>query len=155
MSTPSAMLLRALAATLLAGCASLPAPIDEREIGLNRGDVFEVAKPAPFAFADGPVTLAPKVVPLPGSGEPPMITHAVDEHLPLTARSNECLTCHDKPQNIGKPVAAGKARPAPASHYRAAAEGARAALRGAQYNCMSCHAPQAAVPVLVRNMASP
>ena len=133
-------------ALLLAGCATVVAPIDERDVSLRRASVFETVPPAAFTFADAPVTRA-----APGQPEPPTITHAVDEHLPITAKNNECLTCHDKPLNIGKPVAAGKARPAPASHYVEAA-GARA-LSGKQYNCMSCHAPQANVPPLVKNEA--
>lgn len=131
-------------AVLLAGCAGMVTPIEERDIGLRRTSVFATVTPGSFTFADAPVSPA-----RPGAPEPPTISHAVDEHLPITLGKNDCLECHDKPQNIGKPVAAGKARPAPASHYLEAA-GTRK-LSGKQYNCMSCHAPQADVPPLVRN----
>lgn len=132
----------------LAGCASLT--IADRDLGLHRSSVFEVATPIPFSFADEPRVRASP--PLPGSGMPPMISHAVDEHLPVTASRNECRECHDKPQNIGRAPMAGKARPAPANHYRSAAsDGLR--LTGAHYNCMACHAPQAEVDPLVRNLS--
>ncbi|MBL8327137.1 MAG: nitrate reductase cytochrome c-type subunit [Rubrivivax sp.] len=135
----------AIAAAALAGCAAMT--IDDREFGLRKTSVFEVVTPAPFDFES---TAAGRMLePLPGSGMPPMINHAIDDSLPITAAKNECLSCHDKPQNIGKPVAAGKARPAPASHYSGAPGSLR--LAGASYNCVSCHAPQADVPMLVRN----
>lgn len=148
MKRPASLLLAACTVALaaLAGCAALA--IEDTQVGLRKTSVFEVVTPAPFGF-DGPggaVTTAP----LPGSGMPPMISHAVEEHLPLTAMSNDCLECHDKPQNIGKPVPTGKARPAPSSHYTTAAT---PALLGAKYNCMSCHAPQAAVAPLVPNLS--
>lgn len=136
----------AAVASALSGCAVVA--IEDSQIGLRKTSVFEVVTPAPFNF-DSPgaaLTLAP----LPGSGMPPMISHPVEEHLPLTAKSNECLECHDKPQNIGKPVPTGKARPAPISHYTR--PGTPTLLR-AQYNCMSCHAPQSEVAPLVTNLS--
>jgi nitrate reductase cytochrome c-type subunit len=42
--------------------------------------------------------------------------------------------------------------PAPISHY-VVVQGSAPALNKAQYNCMTCHAPQAAVPPLVRNLS--
>jgi nitrate reductase (cytochrome), electron transfer subunit len=138
-----------VAAVVLAtafGCASVA--IEDTQMGLNKTSVFDVVRPVPFNF-DTPGA-SQTIAPLLGSGIPPMISHPVEEHLPLTTQSNDCLSCHDKPQNIGKPVATGKARPAPSSHYTSAAGGAMT-LVGAKYNCMSCHAPQAEVPLLVRN----
>jgi nitrate reductase (cytochrome), electron transfer subunit len=130
---------------LVAGCAAVG--VQDIQVGLRKAGVFEVLTPVPFQF-DEDVKTRP-VAPLPGSGMPPMITHAVEDSLPITARANGCLECHDKPQNIGKPVAAGKAKPAPASHYTGT--GSALALDGRQYNCMNCHAPQAEVPPLVVN----
>ncbi len=146
----SARLSGALACLLagLAGCAALAIP--DSEISLRRADVFEVVRPQPFQFEED-LRNRPQP-PLPGSGMPPMITHAVDEHLPITLRANGCLDCHDKPANIGKPVAAGKARPAPVSHYER--RDGSLALGGKQYNCMACHAPQAEVAPLVVNTGS-
>jgi len=133
-------------ASALSGCAALA--IEDTQVGLRKTSVFDVVTPAPFNFSSPGA--AQTIAPLPGSGMPPMISHAVDEHLPLTAKNNECLECHDKPQNIGKPVPAGKARPATLSHYT---QSATPALLGAQYNCMTCHAPQSEVPPLVPNLS--
>lgn len=130
----------------LAGCAGMT--VDDSQVGLRKVGVFEVVTPVAFAF-DGPGA-AVTTTPLPGSGMPPMISHAVEEYLPLTMTKNDCLDCHDKPGRIGSPVAAGKPRPAPASHYVLGAGGALA-LSGRQYNCLSCHAPQAPVQPMVRN----
>jgi cytochrome c-type protein NapB len=133
-------------ASALSGCAALA--IEDSQVSLRKTSVFDVVTPAPFGF-DGPGA-AQTIAPLPGSGMPPMISHAVDEHLPLTAKSNECLECHDKPQNIGKPVPTGKARPASMSHYT---QPGTPVLMRAQYNCMSCHAPQSDVAPLVHNLS--
>jgi nitrate reductase cytochrome c-type subunit len=130
----------------LVGCAAVA--IEDSQVSLRKASVFGVVEPVPFSF-DGPGA-AVTIEPLPGSGMPPMINHPVDEYLPLTLKSNECLDCHDKPRNIGKPVAAGKAPPAPASHYLMSV-GAEPKLAGKQFNCMACHAPQADVSPLVVN----
>jgi len=137
-----------LAAVLLgtlAGCASMV--LEDSQVSLRKTSVFDVVTPTPFGFDSPGAALT--IPPLPGSGMPPMISHTVDEYLPLTVKANECLDCHDKPDRIGKPVASGKARPAPANHY--VKRGGTPALAGTQYNCMACHAPQADVPQLVRN----
>ncbi|MDP1902485.1 MAG: nitrate reductase cytochrome c-type subunit [Rubrivivax sp.] len=139
----------AVVLTALAGCAAVA--IEDRQVGLSKTSVFDVVTPTPFGF-EGPEA-AKTIPPLPGSGMPPMISHTVDEYLPLTVKNNECLECHDKPGRIGTPVAAGKPRPAPASHYAAGAGGSMVLL-GRQYNCLFCHAPQAGVQPLVRNTSN-
>jgi cytochrome c-type protein NapB len=139
------VLLAAVLLGTLAGCASMV--LEDSQVSLRKTSVFDVVTPRPFGFDSPGAALT--IPPLPGSGMPPMISHTVDEYLPLTAKANECLDCHDKPDRIGKPVASGKARPAPANHY--VSRGGAPALAGAQYNCMACHAPQADVPALVRN----
>jgi nitrate reductase cytochrome c-type subunit len=138
----------ALLLVALAGCAAVA--IDDSQVSLRKASVFEAVKPVPFSF-EGTVA-AQMIKPPPGSGQPPMISHPVEGYLPLTAKSNNCLQCHDKPGEIGKPVAAGNAMPAPISHY-VVVQGGAPALNKAQFNCMTCHAPQAAVPPLVRNLS--
>jgi cytochrome c-type protein NapB len=142
-------LLAAVVLAALAGCAAVA--IEDSQVSLRKASVFDVVKPSPFGYDAEKASGV--IAPLPGSGMPPMITHAVDEYLPLTFKNNECLECHDKPRNIGKPVAAGKPRPAPANHY-VALPGQAMALAGKQFNCMTCHAPQAEVQPLVRNVSN-
>lgn len=148
-----AALVLAACATVVAGCATATATVDDARMGLRKAGVFDTVTPVPFAFDDsGAARREP--APLPGSGMPPMIAHAIDDSLPIRAGRNDCLECHDKPAAIGKPVAAGKARPAPASHYRPGPE-RTLVLAGTVFVCTACHAPQAGVPLLVRSDAAP
>jgi nitrate reductase (cytochrome), electron transfer subunit len=143
----STLLLAAVFAAL-AGCATTA--IDDSQLGLSKSSVFDTATPAPFAF-EGPGA-GQSVAPLAGSGMPPMISHPVDGYLPITAKANSCLGCHDRPQEIGKPLAKGQPAAAPASHYAKGADG-KLLLSGASYNCIACHAPQAGVKPLVDNVS--
>lgn len=141
-------LLTGLVIAALAGCASMA--IDDATFGLRKSSVFEVVTPAPFGFEGAGAGQI--IEPLAGSGMPPMISHPVDGYLPITAKANGCLGCHDRPQAIGKVTAKGQASPAPSSHYTKGAQGALV-LAGASYNCMACHAPQAGVQPLVNNVS--
>jgi len=143
----STLLLAALIAAL-AGCAT--APIEDSQLGLSKASVFDVTTPAPFGF-EGPGA-GQTAAPLAGSGMPPMISHPVDAYLPITAKANGCVNCHDRPQEIGKPLAKGQPAAAPVSHYAKGSDG-KAVLAGANYNCMACHAPQAGVKPLVDNIS--
>lgn len=142
------MLWVALLAAAAAGCATTA--IDDAQFGLRKSSVFETVAPAPFTFEGAGGGQA--TPPLAGSGMPPMISHAVEDFVPITAKSNACLTCHDQPQAIGKPVAKGQPSAAPASHYNKGPDG-KLALAGAKYNCIACHAPQAGVKPLVNNVS--
>lgn len=146
-STPHRLLGAFALAAFAVGCATTAA-ISDSDFSLKKGSVFDTTTPLPFAFEDD--AAAKLIRPLPGSGMPPMISHAVDEYLPLTAAKNECRDCHDKPANIGKPVAKNRAMPASVSHYVKDASGTMH-LSGKAFNCMACHAPQADVVPLVTN----
>jgi len=126
-----------------------PAPIEDTAFGLGKGSVFDTVTPKPFSFeGEG----AGKIIP-PPPGMPVMIPHPIDAYLPLTLDRNACTGCHDRPGDVGKKLAKGTARPAPASHY--VLKDGKRALSGAQYNCTACHAPQAGVDALVKNASSP
>lgn len=141
------LLLAALFAAL-AGCATTA--IDDSQLGLSKSSVFDTATPAPFGFEGaGAGQVSP---PLAGSGMPPMISHPVDAYLPITAKANGCLGCHDRQQDAGRRPAKGEPSAAPVSHYAKGADG-RLALSGASYNCIACHAPQAGVKPLVDNVS--
>jgi nitrate reductase cytochrome c-type subunit len=125
------------------------APIEDTAFGLGKGSVFDTVAPKPYTFEGKG---AGKLI-APPPGMPVMIPHPIDPYLPLTIEKNACLGCHDRPGDLNKKLAKGAARPAPANHY-VLKEGKRV-LSGAQYNCTSCHAPQAGVDALVKNAASP
>jgi cytochrome c-type protein NapB len=116
-----------------------PQAVDEKDFSLNKGSVLETATPAPFEYQDGATTARP----LEGSGMPVMISHTIDDDLPITAEKNGCIRCHTA---TGKKVRG--APPVPASHVAA---GDKPTVVGKRWNCVACHAPQADVKPLVAN----
>lgn len=125
---------------LAATAQQKPESVDDRQFSLNKGNVLEAATPAPFEFQDGAKTARP----LEGSGMPVMISHTIDDDLPITAERNGCIRCHTP---TGKKVRG--APPVPASHV-AKADG-NPVVAGKRWNCIACHAPQADVMPLVTN----
>ena len=138
-----------LLATLLAALVGCATTVSDTDFSLHKGSVFEPMTPAAFDFDSGSAGKA-LIEPVAGSGMPPMISHPIADYLPITAGSNSCLTCHDRPGQWGKAAAKGQAAAAPATHYTKASDG-KYVLAGAQYNCVACHAPQAGVTPLVTN----
>lgn len=116
-----------------------PQAVDEKDFSLNKGSVFGTAAPQPFEFEDGATTIRP----VEGSGMPVMISHTIDDDLPITAEKNGCIRCHTA---TGKKVRG--APPVPPSHV---ALGDKPAVAGKRWNCTACHAPQADVLPLVVN----
>jgi|OpeIllAssembly_1097287.scaffolds.fasta_scaffold535476_2 cytochrome c-type protein NapB len=151
---PNVLIVAALAAAFAAWAAGASAqgrsgPVEDTAFGLGKGSVFDTPTPKPFAFeGEG----AGKIIP-PPPGMPVMIPHPIEAYLPLTIDRNACLGCHDRPSDVGKKLAKGAARPAPSNHY--VLKDGKRVLSGAQYNCTSCHAPQAGVDALVGNPSSP
>ena len=138
-----------LLATLLAALVGCATTVSDTDFSLRKGTVFEPLTPATFDFDSGTAGKA-LIDPLAGSGMPPMISHPIADYVPITASMNSCLGCHDRPADAGKVPAKGQPAAAPASHYAKTAGGSLA-MAGAQYNCLSCHAPQAGVNPLVTN----
>ncbi|MEG0821185.1 MAG: nitrate reductase cytochrome c-type subunit [Burkholderiaceae bacterium] len=133
------VLLVALMALATGGAFAQAKSVAENEMSLSKTDPFETPVPQAYSLDSGKVRPAPL-------GTPPMIPHAVENFLPIKPDANSCLMCHDKPADIGKKTAKGQPQPIPASHY-AKADG-KLALKGTQYDCMLCHAPQADVKPL-------
>jgi cytochrome c-type protein NapB len=85
---------------------------------------------------------------------PPQIPHTLEDMLPITLNSNECIDCHH-PDN----VASKEDLPLPKSHFSRAVMGAGSKgeaqawmvkgyeetkeIGGNRYNCSMCHTPQA------------
>lgn len=116
-------------------------------IGLSKTSVFEDPAPPEFAYS----LLNPKqsgVLPRAFEDAPPQIPHRLDKYLPVTAKLNKCLDCHDEPEEIGKKVK-GEPTPMPVSHYRN--HGKDLGMANGRYFCALCHVPQADVNVLVGN----
>ncbi len=123
----------------LAATAQQPQAVDDSQFSLNKGSVFDAVAPSTFEFQDGAKTLRP----LDGSGMPVMISHTIDDDLPITAAKNACVRCHTA---TGKKVKG--APPVPSSHVATADP---PAVAGKRWNCTACHAPQADVKPLVAN----
>ena len=135
--------LAAFSFALVALCATAqqkPQAVDEKDFSLNKGSVFEAATPRPYEFEDGAKTLRPPE----GSGMPVMISHTIDDDLPITAEKNGCIRCHT---TTGRKV---RGAP-PLTQDHVAKGGEKAAVDGRHWNCLACHAPQADVKPLVAN----
>lgn len=134
------------ALTLAAGWLQADSLPDE-SLGLSKTSVFEDPTPPEFAYSD----LPPKksgVLPRFWEDAPPQIPHKVDKLIPITAKLNKCLECHDEPDDIGDKVK-GEPTPMPESHY--VKDGKDLAMSGRRHFCTLCHVPQAGVGVLVDN----
>jgi cytochrome c-type protein NapB len=116
---------------------------DELNMGLSKTSVFDTPVPEPFAYPDAkPGNNA--ALPRAWKGSPPLIPHRIETYLPIITDDNQCLDCHDKPQDIGK---TNPAKPPMSRDHYATAELKEVA--GTRFNCTQCHVPQADAPPLV------
>jgi hypothetical protein len=105
----------AVATLLGGGLQADPVALMDDAIGLSKTSVFDDPAPPEFAYS----TLDPKksgVLPRFWDEAPPQIPHRLDKFLPVNAKTNKCLECHDDPDKIGKKVK-GKPTPMPETHY--------------------------------------
>jgi cytochrome c-type protein NapB len=146
-----AFLASLLGLTLTAGAWSAQA-IDPNDLGLVKGGVFDTPSPQPFAYNEAsPGQAAP--LPRAYRGAPPQIPHDIQAFLPITAKSNACLNCHDQLALRGK-KAPGVATPMPVSHYldvRTQSHKVEKHVDGSRFLCGQCHVAQAKVEPLVPN----
>ena len=129
--------------TASAPFAAADEAIDALNMGLSKTSVFDTPVPQPFAYPDakpGENAMLPRA----WKGLPPLIPHRIDTYLPIVAEDNQCLDCHDRPQDIGK---AGPAKPPMSPDHYATAE--LQEVDGRRFNCTQCHVPQADAPPLV------
>jgi len=151
--------------------------VSEEELGLRKSTLNnEDVKPVDNKFD----------APAPGSAQkfarsyvnaPPLVPHSVEGLLPITRKSNQCLSCHmpDVAKGVG-------ATPIPKSHFtdfrpktKIAKDGSVVkegktiknssdiktvahslkTLSMARFNCSQCHVPQANVKPLVKNNFRP
>ena len=139
------------AAVLPAALPPPPAPAGtpDRDLGLSKGSVFEVAAPLPFDFvreSPGGNDRLARAYP----GAPPRIPHDVRDYLPITLAKNACLKCHD----LERALTPEDPTPIPPSHHvdwRNAPGMKQKAVAGARWVCTSCHVPQAQITPPVGN----
>ncbi len=149
----------AILAVVAVGCVTAgggpkTSAIDDSEMGLSRTSVFDT--PTPQAYTHGEAFPgSSEALPVAYPGAPPQIPHGVTNYLPVTAKNNQCVSCHDNPALIGKHKK-GLPTPMPESHYtdlRFAPDKVTKKLIGSRYVCTQCHVPQADVEPLVENTA--
>lgn len=124
-----------------------PVTVLDDSMGLSQVSVFDVPTPSAFEYND----IDPKAsVLLPRYWEdaPPQVPHRMDKFLPLNAKSNKCLECHDEPDKIGKKV---KGKPTPMSETHYVKTDGELVVSNKRYICTLCHGPQAEVGTLVGN----
>lgn len=142
-----------LLSSVLASLLSLPAfavqdqAISEDSLGLYNSSVYEVLDPDVTNYGGGDPGTNKRAARSYNSA-PPMITHSVQDMLPITRDSNLCKDCHVQPDLLGQKVVKGMPIPAPVSHYVDAKKGD---LYMGRWNCTQCHRPQAKVNVLVKS----
>ena len=143
----------ALGLVLTASCshtgptASPSAPgIPDSAIGLSKAAITEVPDPLAFRSVDSD----PGDVPLPARafhGAPPVISHTLEDMVPITPSENACVDCHE----VGSKEP-GEPTPIPDSHFvdlRSNPDTRGDTVAGARYNCILCHAAQTDATPLV------
>ena len=137
---------------LISACALMSGGVDDNEIGLSKTSVFDVPDPETFVYDETRARYS-KSMARAFPGAPPQVPHEVVSMLPITLDDNQCLECHDRPDEIGGEAGRG-GKPMDKMHYaRAGVEGSDEGwqLSGLRYNCNQCHVPQAGVAPLVEN----
>jgi cytochrome c-type protein NapB len=136
---------------LVSAHAGQPAVAD-KDLGLSKTTVFDTPSPAAFAYSESSPGSG-KTLPRAYAGAPPQIPHNIQGFMPVTARNNMCVGCHNNPAMWGK-KAKGAPTPMPPSHYtdtRNAPDNVTKKMIGARFVCTQCHVPQANVQPLVDN----
>jgi cytochrome c-type protein NapB len=124
-----------------------PVVIIDDSLGLSPVSVYDVPVPQAFSYP----STDPKesgVLPRYWEDAPPQVPHRIDKFLPVNAKMNKCLECHEEPEKIGKKV---KGKPTPMSETHYVKEDDELVVANKRYVCTLCHSPQADVTTLVEN----
>jgi cytochrome c-type protein NapB len=128
--------------------------LDELNMGLSKGSVFETPTPSASHYADIE-TGKSKRSSVAYSTLPPQVTHTFAEYLPITLDENECLDCHDRRKYLNRKDwqwKVGRKLPMPDDHYGSfEKQGGSEDVAGARYNCTQCHVQMSDAVPLVEN----
>jgi cytochrome c-type protein NapB len=125
--------------------------IDDLNMGLSKGSVFETPTPEVATYDDKKAGKNERL-PISYSTLPPQISHAIADYLPITREDNGCLDCHDRRKLLNREWSLGKKLPMPDSHYGSFnKQGGVENVAGARYNCTQCHVPLSNAQPLVEN----
>jgi cytochrome c-type protein NapB len=121
--------------------------IPDDSLGLSKTSVYDVPDPDVVDYMGGDPGTNKRSVKSYQSA-PPMITHTINDMVPITRDFNLCKDCHVQPDLLKQKITVGMPIPAPVSHYTNVKKGD---LHMARWNCVQCHRPQAKVDVLVQS----
>ena len=141
---PVKTILAASVIAILGACAIAGGSVSDADIGLSKTSVFNTPDPEVFAYDETRARYS-KSMERAFPGAPPQVPHEMLSMLPITLDDNQCLECHDRPEEIGGEKGRGGS-PMDKMHYsKFGAKGSEDGwlLSGMRYNCNQCHVPQA------------
>lgn len=141
----------AIAGLILVGCQTNQG-YSENDLGLRKSTLFsENAKIERIDYS-GKAAGESELIERAFENAPPMISHSVDDMLPITKESNSCTSCHLP--GIAEAVSA---TPMPKSHFYNFRNNVdmKEDMDEARFNCVICHATQVSAPPLVKNKFMP
>lgn len=143
------LLMLAALSTFALGCFAVgdQAVLDD-DLGLSPVSVFDTPAPKAFDYPDLDPNVA-GVLPRAWEDAPPQIPHRAEKYMPVNARLNKCLECHDESDKIGKKEK-GKPTPMSLAHYVKSDKG-ELGISNKHYVCTLCHSPQTDVKALMDN----
>lgn len=127
--------------------------VSDEDFSLRKGDLSDEAD-AVLPNANF-TTLQPgesKLIDRAFENAPPLISHAIEDMLPIVKDNNMCLSCHDKA--IAADVGATSM---PVTHYFdfQANRATNDVVSNERFNCTQCHVPQSSAQPLVANNFRP
>ena len=135
MRKTASLALATLIASLI-GCASTTGPAPMRCAGVADPDRAPELK---AYAAKVPGIGQPQLIERTFIGQPPMVPHAIDQYVPLTAEENACLECHITTELRGQKVPRiGE------SHFSKTVKrrDGSPAVEMSRFQCDTCHVPQ-------------
>lgn len=122
--------------------------IDDTKIGLRNTSLLDENLSLPEIKWDAEFAGSSKLIERSFENAPPLISHSLEDLVPITTDNNSCLTCH-MPE-VAKDVGA---TAVPKSHLTDMFSGKdlAGALSQERFNCTQCHVEQADAKPLVKN----
>ena len=123
---------------LLSACA-LSGGVNDTDIGLSKTSVFDAPDPEVFVYDDTRARYS-KSLARAFPGAPPQVPHEMESMLPITLEDNQCLECHDRPDEIGEEKVKG-GNPMDKQHYASIGESGSEdgwSLSGMRFTCNQC-----------------
>ncbi len=154
---PMSAIIVSAASVAVVGCALMAGNVPgiaDSELGLEPTSVF--LTPVPIVAVEAAKEAGENVHlgAYFAEGIPPLISHTVEDQLPILISNNPCLDCHNEPSLIGEDIGSDEATPMPVSHYtdlRRSPDTVGEQMVGARYVCTQCHAAQTDAIPLVKN----